>query len=248
MNNRQQRILGILKDQRFLTVGELASLIHFSKSTIRRDLDDLEKSNLIQRTHGGALYLKPNEIEMPTNVKENVRAKQKHYIAGLATNYIQENQTIFLDGSSTCTILAKDLSSFEHLTVITTNLVTATYLSLNTQNKVIIVGGTMSDVLASSAYSAAYIKNYVYDLAFFSCRGLNKKFGITDRLESEASIKQAMVSHAKNNILLIDSQKFGQTFTFEDCQMNELQTIITNKKPSEDYQKFISDNNVELVY
>lgn len=248
MNDRQKKILGILREKRFLTITEIANQIHFSKSTIRRDLDVLQNQNLIERTHGGALFMKPNEIEMPMNMKENINRQQKLYIAGLATNYVQENQTIFLDSSSSCSILGRELTNFTHLKIVTPNLITAEYLSQNSKNDVYVVGGKISDTFASSLVTAEQISMYICDIAFMSCRGLDINYGMTDRVESESMIKRAIIDHAKYNILLVDDSKFGKTLHFADYPIDKLDTIITNKQPTKKIQKYINDNNVELVY
>ena len=54
---RQQRLLGILQQQRSAQLDELASTLGVSASTVRRDLEALEQTGEIKRTHGGAIYV-----------------------------------------------------------------------------------------------------------------------------------------------------------------------------------------------
>ena len=51
---RQNQILEILNTRHAVTVDELCALLYSSGATIRRDLQILETSGLIRRTHGGA--------------------------------------------------------------------------------------------------------------------------------------------------------------------------------------------------
>jgi DeoR/GlpR family transcriptional regulator of sugar metabolism len=47
-NNRQLKILEILGNRGNITVDELANMLKVSKMTIRRDLERLQESNLLQ--------------------------------------------------------------------------------------------------------------------------------------------------------------------------------------------------------
>jgi DeoR/GlpR family transcriptional regulator of sugar metabolism len=57
VNNRLERIIALVDEHGFLTVGELSKQCQVSKMTIRRDLDRLEKENRLRRTFGGAASL-----------------------------------------------------------------------------------------------------------------------------------------------------------------------------------------------
>ena len=53
---RHQRILSILREEFTVRSSRLSELMSVSEMTIRRDLDNLEKQGLIERTHGGAVF------------------------------------------------------------------------------------------------------------------------------------------------------------------------------------------------
>ena len=57
-NTRQREIIELISQKGNVTVEELAKTFNVSKMTIRRDLEKLQESNLLQRTHGGALVNK----------------------------------------------------------------------------------------------------------------------------------------------------------------------------------------------
>ena len=96
MKDRQKLLLTILKDKNFLTISDLAKHMHYSASTIRRDLKELENNGLVQRIHGGALVLKPNEIETPTTIKQHINLTEKKYIAALASGYVENLSLIHI--------------------------------------------------------------------------------------------------------------------------------------------------------
>ena len=54
---RQNQILDYLKQNKSASISALSKLFFIGEATIRRDLDKLEKKNLIKRTYGGAVLL-----------------------------------------------------------------------------------------------------------------------------------------------------------------------------------------------
>ena len=248
MKDRQKLLLTILKDKNFLTISDLAKHMHYSASTIRRDLKELENNGLVQRIHGGALVLKPNEIETPTTIKQHINLTEKKYIAALASGYVENRQNIFLDSSSTANILAKNLAAFSDLNIATTNLETAIYLNLHTQNKINVIGGRMIDTYSSSMITARNLRNYVFDISFMSCRGFSLEYGVTDKVESESSLKHTLIECSKKLVLLVDSNKMGLVFPYRDCKLSQIFAVVTDKRPAKQYSKLFEKNNVEVVY
>lgn len=55
---RLNQIVQVVDEQGFITVGELSELFHVSDMTIRRDLEQLDRSRQLQRTFGGAASLR----------------------------------------------------------------------------------------------------------------------------------------------------------------------------------------------
>lgn len=248
MNKRQEFLLTLLKEKNFLTITEISKLLHYSDSTVRRDLKVLSDNGLVQRINGGAFVLKPNEIETPTTIKQHLNLSEKKYIASLAAGFIENRQNIFLDSSSTANTLSHFLEAFKDLNITTTNLETAIYLNLHTQNKINVLGGTLIDTNTSGMIAASYLKNYVFDVSFMSCRGLSLKYGVTDRVESESNLKHSLLECTKKMVLLIDNTKFGQVLPYKDCELNQLSALVTDKKPTTSFNELLEENKVEVVY
>lgn len=248
MNERQNRLLALLQERNFITISDLSKSLHYSTSTIRRDLNALADKGLVQRIHGGVIGLKANEVETPTTIKQHLNLNEKKYIAELASAYVENRQSVFLDSSSTVNILSHYLGSFKDLNIVTTNLETAIYLNLHTKNKVSVIGGSVIDTYTSSIITVNYLRRYVFDISFMSCRGLSLKYGVTDKVESESSLKQTLLSCTKKSVLLIDSSKFGQTLPYKDCELSQISSIVTDKKPDRDYCELFDRNNIDIVY
>ncbi|MCX8725966.1 DeoR/GlpR transcriptional regulator [Lactobacillus panisapium] len=55
MNERQEYLLMLLKEKNYLTIDELSKVLHYSPSTVRRDLKKLSSKGLVKRIHGGVI-------------------------------------------------------------------------------------------------------------------------------------------------------------------------------------------------
>ena len=58
VNSRHERIISLIDERGFLTVGDLSRLCDVSEMTIRRDLKQLDDQKRIERTYGGAVSLR----------------------------------------------------------------------------------------------------------------------------------------------------------------------------------------------
>ena len=112
---RQQRVLQMLRDRKAMELEELARELDVSASTIRRDLDALERDGIVERTHGGAVYIgqeqdsaesimQTNGVSQPKvilteRLQEQVDAKKA--IGRYAAAQIEPHMTVILDGGST---------------------------------------------------------------------------------------------------------------------------------------------------
>ena len=99
-NKRHDEILDILKSEGFISVKELGERLFASQPTIRRDLDFLENEGFVRRNHGGAM-LADDTVNIPISYRRGKRLCEKMQIARLAATLIENDQLLFVDGSTT---------------------------------------------------------------------------------------------------------------------------------------------------
>ena len=112
------------------TISELSDELHVSEATVRRDLETLESQGIIRRVYGGAELLRKRHIEPLYEEKASLHAPEKARIAEAAVKFVQEGDTIFLDGGSTVLEMARRLPPLRDLTVVTNSLMAAADLIL----------------------------------------------------------------------------------------------------------------------
>ena len=94
---RRQRIAVLLKDEKRVSVSELAQTYSVSEETIRRDLERLENNGVARRTYGGALYNEDERKETPYDVRKRSDVNAKYAIARQAAKLISDGEYIMLD-------------------------------------------------------------------------------------------------------------------------------------------------------
>ena len=98
---RRQEILKLIQQTGLVSVDDLAARFAVSPSTIRRDLNELHRLGVVQRTYGGALTPDSPSSEAPFNVRVTSRHEEKDRIGKAAAELVRPGETIFIDGGTT---------------------------------------------------------------------------------------------------------------------------------------------------
>ena len=228
---REQEILNILKTTNgFVTVKQLCEALFTSESSIRRDLKSLEERGLVKRSYGGAALV-TNFSGISTfshRTKHNISAKRE--IARKAAALIKDGDIVFLDQSSTTFYLACELMERSSLTVVTNNVEIMMLLS-DSAVKVISSGGFLSDenrICLIGGDAQKTFENIYADIVFFSVKGVTQDGHVTDCSREEIVVRNAMLKNADRKVLLCDSSKFGIRAPYKQCELEEVDCMITD--------------------
>ena len=123
LSYRETQILDILKERKYAKIEEIAKAIYVSEATVRRDVAKLKSLGLLERDHGGAIFVENSE-EVHIFVREEQDPFEKLATAQIALPNLPEFNSVFIDNSSTLLALAK-LMDFRHKTVITNGITLA---------------------------------------------------------------------------------------------------------------------------
>ncbi|MDF2669780.1 MAG: yulB 2 [Paenibacillus sp.] len=246
---RYERIVQLVNERGSIRVSELSELCLVTEETIRRDLDRLERAGRLLRSHGGAVSVKDHQSqqqpEIPYSEREITHAEEKKRIAHEAIKLILPNDRILLDASSTAWYMASNVPDIP-LTVLTNSIKVAIELSSKEKIQVISTGGILA------ARSLSYVgplaerslDAYHVDKAFLSCKGVHLQRGISESNELQARVKQKMIGMADQVIVLADSSKFGvQAFTHV-ADLDDVDTIITDRRLSEDTLNYLTERAI----
>ncbi len=251
-NQRHQYILEQLEKKGSVTTNDLIEALEVSPATIRNDLTFLQTKKLLKKTYGGAILFKEKPYNYTNfHYREQVNQDLKQAIVDHALRYVQDDQAIVLDASTTCLALSKRLASFRRLTVITNGIYAVEVLKEIPNVTVIVVGGIVTKGSGSieGILAEEMLSHINVDVAFFSGHGFNLQSGISDFNFYEVELKRLMLKRSKKIIGLIDSTKLGLNSTGTFAKTDEVDVLITdnryNQELIEEYR--INEVNVEVV-
>lgn len=232
LSDRQKKIVDIVEKTGAVRVADLSKKLKVSEETIRRDFEKLENQNLLHRIHGGAVRVEPkSEIPIPKRQAENY--EEKEMIAFTASSYVEDGDIIAMDASTTTLLMTKYIKG-KKLTVITNSIGVTLELATESDIRVILIGGYLSESSMSLVgnFAERVIGDYHVDKFFFSCLGVDYNRGISEIHEDQAMVKKQLLSIAEKKFLLTDHSKFGEKSLFRLCDLSMIDYLITDNKVS----------------
>ncbi len=246
IRQRQERILTELYEQQEVTVKVLALKMGASEATIRRDLRSMAQAGQVVLSYGGAVLPRNTNSSYRSKATRNVEAKR--IIGKLAAALVVEGEQIFLDSGSTCSQLVPHLRAKRGLSVIANSA--RLMLELESPNvDAILIGGQYRhdrmDTVGPLA-QAALEQLHGY-LAFLGADGLSMDHGLTANDIESAFLFRCAASRAREVILVADHTKFEAPSLCKVVGWDAIQTVVTDRLPSPDWQKFFAERQIELV-
>ena len=241
---RLEKILELLEERKQLSAKEMVDYFKVSKDTIRRDFALLSQRQLVRRTHGGLLPL--NKEPGPSYLDRSQKAnKEKTAMAQKALQWIQNGQVIFLDASTSITLLAGLLDG--DLTVYSHSLDNAIQLSSHSQVDFHLLGGKFypKNRFYYAADQAQVLDNLRFDVAFFGAGSLANG-EVTFEDAEDVAVKSLVFERTRTKVLVAESAKFHQHANYYLARLQQFDYWITDQKPSPDILKQIGSETTIL--
>lgn len=246
---RRQKIFELIREDGHAKVLTLSKIFKVTEVTIRQDLEKLEEEGLIKREHGGA-YLKNigyNVRNIELLSKDNMAEKEA--IAEKAVDLINDGDTIILDSGSTVTEIAKLITGFKNLTVITNALNIALILGVDPEINLILTGGEFkAPTLSLTGQKAADSLDGLYvDKLFLATAGIALKSGLTYPSISDICVKRAMIESSNEVFLVADSTKIGKSSFASLGALSLIDYLITDSKINKDYIALFERHEIKMI-
>lgn len=225
-DDRIDSLIKLIDKNGFATVKYLAAVTYTSESTVRRQLTELENMGLIKRSYGGA-EIKKDNLNIPIELRLQKNHRAKDAIAKKASSLVYDNQTVFIDGSSTCLHMGQYLIGKNGLTVYTYGVELCAILAQH-NIPVYCLGGKYDRIskVFSGEYALKMAESIYFDSFFFSAGGFADGI-ITDYSESEAHLRRTLLNQSKKKYFLCDSEKFGRRSAYILCNERDIDGVIT---------------------
>lgn len=250
-SGRRDKIIELVNMQRNISVKELSIKLGFAESTIRSDLNLLDKQGLLRRIHGGAASMEKtddNDYKRFEN-RLNTEREEKIEIAHKAIKHISNDDVLILDASTTCYELAQLLSNTDlRLTILTNGIKVAEVLMNNPNIIIVLIGG----ILARNSYAIEgdfgieILDKFNIHKSFISGHAINLENGITDFNVYEVQLKRKFIDKSDQIYVLIDSSKFDQKSASTICDLSSIDLLITDNGLDQEVVERYKDQGLKI--
>jgi DeoR/GlpR family transcriptional regulator of sugar metabolism len=208
---RQRLLLQHLRRHGSGNVGDLASVLGVSPSTVRRDLRDMNDRGLVTRVHGGA-SVADGEIEPVLASRAAEHSDEKRRIGAAAAAQVPEGATVLITGGTTTEAMLPALAGRHGLTVLTNGLNIALTLSRCPDISVVVLGGVLrhGELSLLGPLTEQALAEFHVDLAYCSAFGIHPTAGLTGADVREAGTDRRLLQGAERLVVLADSSKIGR--------------------------------------
>lgn len=228
---------------------DLAGTLKVSIDTARRDVKELDSQQKLKKVHGGAVSNGFN-IYSGRN-REIYDLDNKSVIAQKGISLLNKGDVVLISGGSTNIELAKLIPFNLNLTFFTPSLPMAIELlnNVSENDEVIFIGGKMSkrSQLATGGSSINILSELKADICFLGTGWLDPNEGITAIDWEIAQMKKAMIKASKKLVSLTISEKLNTHNRFRICDINSLNTLVTELDPESEKLNKYREKNITLL-
>lgn len=246
---RRKLIYNIIKSNEEISVVSLASRFNVSAMTIRRDLNSLEESKLINRTYGKAHIIDKNRQEFSFEQRRNTNSDLKQKIARTALNLLEDATSIYVDGSSTVTELLKILPDNRSYTIFTNSFEALKILCQRPWIRTYAIGGFLGpdNNTFDDSSSIGITKQIYVDIALTSCSCFSSN-GVFNDGNTGTQIKRIMLNNSAQNILLADHTKANSQGLFLLNSWASVHCLVTDCELDPSLLDTIKSYNTQIFW
>lgn len=217
-----------LGERGYASLSDLMQRFGCSISTIRRDLDEMQRKGIVRRTHGGAFHVEARDHPLDYGLREAKHVAEKQAIGDLAASLIKNGQSVLLDGGTTTFRVAERLRG-RPIQVVTNSLPIASLLSRRSETEVVFLGGSImpgtSEALgrwAEEMLGSLHIQTAIIGVA-----------GVTDNGFFNANLlmvelQRQMIAVADQLIVVCDHTKFSRRSLVRLCELKLADDVVTD--------------------
>jgi DeoR family transcriptional regulator, glycerol-3-phosphate regulon repressor len=245
---RQRDIVEWLRIKGRATVEDLAGHFAVTPQTIRRDLNDLSKAQVVVRVHGGAM-VSSGVVNLSYEARRMIAGEQKKRIGRVTAGLIPDHSTVFINIGTTTEEVARALAGHKGLLVITNNLHVAADLYRVDGINVLILGGSVrqADGGIVGAQAVEMIGQFRADLAIIGTSAIDTDGTLLDYDIFEVQASRAIIDHARKVILVADSSKFARAAPVRVAHLSEIDLFVTDRLPNAAMADLCRAHKVEVI-
>jgi len=245
VKKRRENLMLIIQKLGEVDMATLENDFNVSPMTIRRDLQYWEDRGAIVRHYGGVKLVQNMVNTTDGNLSKD---NYKNALAKYAASFVEENDTIFINTSSTSLLIIQYIIG-KRCTIITNNA-KAIFIKHDPLVQIVLTGGelrfpkeTMVGDLTISA-----LNTMVANKCFLGCSGLSAADGVSTAIMQEVAVNKTMLQRtAGKKFFICDYTKIGLTHSFISAPISYGDHIITNDNANMEELTLIQEKNPNII-
>lgn len=233
--------------EEFVDLNELCRRLGASRSSIRRDLIELEQDGVLRRVHGGAISLQVRDEVLDFGRLSSSCQQEKVQIGKTAARSVQDGQTVLLAGGSTVVEVARNLLD-RPIQVITNSIPVAQVFWDCKRVEVTLTGGYLYPRLGVQLgpLCERMLSSISADVLIMGVRGITEN-GISDTNTLVVESTRAMIKAASKVVIVADHTKFGRDAMVRVADLSEIDAIVTDAGIEPAHRELLRERNVTLI-
>ena len=245
VDQRRGNILKTIELRGFASLQELVDQLGASESTVRRDLEHLDRIGQIRRTRGGAAYVGESLTTFDDRRGRAVGEKQE--IGRKAAELVEPGETVFLDGGTTTLEVARHLAG-KSLQVVTNSLPIVNLLVGAPDIELLFLGGYLypKTGVALGSLTVAAVRQVHARRLFMSTGGITAG-GLFNSNSLLVESERQMMDSADEVIVVADSSKLGHSELAQVCPLSRIHKLVTDAGITDEWRATLKANGVEVI-
>lgn len=241
------KVQELFTTQEFLNFDDLCERFGASKSSVRRDLLELERKGVLRRVHGGAISLQTRDEVMDFGRLSDSSHDEKSRIGKAAAALIEEGQNVILGAGSTVAEVARNLGN-KQIQIVTNSIPVAQIFWDSKQVEVTLTGGYLYPRLGIELgpLCEKMLSGVRADIVIMGIRGITAA-GISDSNFLIVESIRAMIRAARKVVIVADHSKFDRDAMTHVAPLSDIDQIITDKGLSAEHQQMLEENGVDFM-
>lgn len=232
-----------------VTINQIVNHFGVTGMTARRDIAELVERGYLIRTYGGAEKNDPLSNMFSFSRRIDRFKDKKIAIGKRAAQFVNDNDTIYIDSGTTLIRMCPYLKERKGLKVITNSLPAALELTNYSHIDVTIIGGKIVPERRSiyGPVAVNQISEYHVKKAFIGTDGVSLKNGLTAYASNESSVSQSISASADQVFLLCDSSKIETTSFYKFCPLSNIDVFITDNGIKKEFADAYREAGINLI-
>ncbi|MGI9421717.1 MAG: DeoR/GlpR family DNA-binding transcription regulator [Hyphomicrobiaceae bacterium] len=230
LSPRQTDIVTLARSEGRVTVEGLAERFAVTPQTIRKDLNELCDSGVLNRYHGGAVPAS-GAVNFAYEARRQLAPDEKRAIGKAAARLIPEGASLLINIGTTTEQVATALRGRKGLMVITNNINVAHILQGFSDIEVVVAGGVLrhSDGGIVGEAAVDFIRQFKVDYAVIGASAIDHDGTLLDYDYREVRVAKAIMACARTSILVADAMKFERTAPVRIGHLTNIDIFVTDQ-------------------